>query len=1194
MRCMSRFAFVILIVTSGMLDAQDPPRRRYSLGGLGDLVTQITGGLSRAITAVAPAGDVDGDGREDLLIRAADPLSVQGDRVHLLFGFEPPGGELDLDDPRLRRVVIRTASSPATIDLEHRGSSALAGGSDVNGDGKPDLLVASGFEASVQSAAVLVIYGGALPEEFDGQKIGQEIQGAFIVDPNQRFTERIGQFATLADDLNGDGLAEIVLVDPGYSTPTHPNNSGTAFVIFGSRGLPARIDVDAIGSGEVPGFIVAGPPSAILQSACGLGDADGDGLGDLGLSLIPLTGERVSYLLFGSRQFPTALAAGDIPNGRGVRIAGAEFVTAAGDIDGDRLEDVLADMAPPGGGEGLACVIYGRGRAAWSDTVDVGDIEHGGFGTVIEDTYDRSGAFGTPNPNFALARGSDVDGDGRPDVLAAVTNGKSLYGPAAALRAGVAYLIASNGKPPGRLPARLTTEEVAADRGIRLDGIDPEQQAGREAFLLENFGGGGTGSILLASSFDHCMAPYNREFKLWLVSAKVLEAVRERPAIGTILPAQGSLDGRNEVLLLGRGFGAEPQISFGPRVAAIREVIGDGIAVVEAPAAGFAGRLPVQVRTEIGASLEDISYRTTPQRTNEVGPGKATTLAIRHDAPEEFGSRGALAGDYDGDGSPDVALAEYRKGTPVVDLWFLFGDGKRSAGWSLDSPLPVRSSVLRIDGEQEALTVIRLASDGDAGADGFDDLLLQMTSREAGVGDEWWLLLGRKELPQEDALKEQPGIVRFFHGSETILAGAGAIVPDVTGDGIGDVLLSYWVNASGRTSLHILKGQKEWPAEGVRLEDAAGLGLGAHLIVDLNLFGSAGFAGDFNRDGRRDVFFGGDGSVGEGAMAILYNDPLIFSGRTITVNRGFFGDVAGLLIAGPSWFSGNQFAAAFPGDLMGDDLDELFFRQDNRMGCSLAPFGGEGVVVDYLSLIGAGIPESRRLEVQAMYAGRNTGMPDFVPGEPGSQGGVLRLRSELAGEGFAGPAAPAGDFDGDGLPDLLLGAPGVDGIGPSSGSCYVIRGGTLGNAGPLLSMSDLGERGIRLSGKGIHRFGKFLDSRFDWDRDGFDDILIGADGGEAYVVYGGPEKEIAFIRGDSNMDSLIDLTDPVYTLGFLFLGGIIPSCMDASDVDDDGEVSITDAVFSLNFQFLGGLRPPAPFPGAGPDPTGDDPLRCRG
>jgi hypothetical protein len=82
-----------------------------------------------------------------------------------------------------------------------------------------------------------------------------------------------------------------------------------------------------------------------------------------------------------------------------------------------------------------------------------------------------------------------------------------------------------------------------------------------------------------------------------------------------------------------------------------------------------------------------------------------------------------------------------------------------------------------------------------------------------------------------------------------------------------------------------------------------------------------------------------------------------------------------------------------------------------------------------------------------------------------------------------------------------------------------------------------------------------------------------------------------FVRGDSNGDGLLDISDPQTTLGYLFLGSGGPRCLDACDVNDDGAVDITDAIAALEFLFLGGFPIPPPFDGPGLDRT-EDSLEC--
>lgn len=88
------------------------------------------------------------------------------------------------------------------------------------------------------------------------------------------------------------------------------------------------------------------------------------------------------------------------------------------------------------------------------------------------------------------------------------------------------------------------------------------------------------------------------------------------------------------------------------------------------------------------------------------------------------------------------------------------------------------------------------------------------------------------------------------------------------------------------------------------------------------------------------------------------------------------------------------------------------------------------------------------------------------------------------------------------------------------------------------------------------------------------------------------EAQSAFVRGDANADGAFDLSDPVFVLGYLFLGASRPQCLDACDANDDGALEITDAIQALSFLFLGGPPPAAPFPECGLDSTPSATLGC--
>lgn len=84
-----------------------------------------------------------------------------------------------------------------------------------------------------------------------------------------------------------------------------------------------------------------------------------------------------------------------------------------------------------------------------------------------------------------------------------------------------------------------------------------------------------------------------------------------------------------------------------------------------------------------------------------------------------------------------------------------------------------------------------------------------------------------------------------------------------------------------------------------------------------------------------------------------------------------------------------------------------------------------------------------------------------------------------------------------------------------------------------------------------------------------------------------------FLRGDSDGDSILNITDPIRVLDFLFRGRSDLRCEDGADANDDGKVDIADPIFSLSFLFRGGPLPPPPGPLlCGADPTPEDRLGC--
>jgi hypothetical protein len=193
--------------------------------------------------------------------------------------------------------------------------------------------------------------------------------------------------------------------------------------------------------------------------------------------------------------------------------------------------------------------------------------------------------------------------------------------------------------------------------------------------------------------------------------------------------------------------------------------------------------------------------------------------------------------------------------------------------------------------------------------------------------------------------------------------------------------------------------------------------------------------------------------------------------------------------------------------------------------------------------------------------------------------------------------APAGDYNGDGHPDFTIVAATLELFDPFR--LHVVFGDP--DLPPVLELGDLGRRGFEI--RGLHSYARMqnlIAAPGDLNADGAPDFAFSEFGqpdgarpaGSVHVVFGIPPR-VPFVRGDTNHDGAVDITDAISTLGFLFLGQRAPACEDAADADDRGTLEITDAVYILNFLFSGGPEPAPPHDAAGEDPT-EDALGCRG
>ncbi len=388
--------------------------------------------------AVAAAGDVNGDGHDDVIVGAwespgASPdssgrayvfsgastetlltLASPNQEFHGLFGASV-GGAGDVNNDGCADVIVgawREDPGPAPTDAgrayvfsgstgevlhtlvspNEQGDSyfsrCVGGIGDVNGDGYRDLVVGAPWECP-----------GTSPDKAGRAHVFSGATGGAIhtlLSPNEESGGRFGQCVSAVDDLNGDGRDDVVvgayMEDPGAS----PDYAGRVYIFSGATGLLLRTLAS-------PNEQTAGRFGFWLA---GISDVDGDSCGDI---LVGAYGEGpVPGLDKAGRAYVFSGATGGLihtlvsPNEEAWAYFG-RGICRAGDVNADGVEDVVvgAYMEDPGlspDGAGRAYVFSGATGGLLLSLTSPNQEEMGNFG-------------------YYVSGGCDVNADGRDDIV---------------------------------------------------------------------------------------------------------------------------------------------------------------------------------------------------------------------------------------------------------------------------------------------------------------------------------------------------------------------------------------------------------------------------------------------------------------------------------------------------------------------------------------------------------------------------------------------------------------------------------------------------------------------------------------------------------------------------------------------------------------------------------------------------------
>lgn len=385
-------------------------------GGRFDIVVRDGGALPSAVelaagapgfsvasaASVHAAGDFNGDGIDDLMVRGGYALSIVFGGTDLTdFSTEDPAGEWGF------RITEEYASfAPRAVG-------------DVDGDGREDVVIDDTNFAVDNGGGgrAIVILGRDEAGTVSFPTLLAEGGGYSVT--ASALAHSVAEGLEPAGDVNGDGLDDWLL-SGRYEV------GGAAWVIFGTQGRN-DIDLDELGDAGFEvllGHDAEGSPFG-ASSISGIGDYDADGLDDVAFAddhfshgagadyrgrIVVVWGKATSAPVDFDRLGEHGRTI-DIRDGGAPGILPAELfgeqVTALGDIDGDGRDDLAFACHdafrhnPRAGQVGRIYVVLGREREA---SVSVPDLSRGEGGFVlVGGRDDRAG----PASYFACLDGPD-------------------------------------------------------------------------------------------------------------------------------------------------------------------------------------------------------------------------------------------------------------------------------------------------------------------------------------------------------------------------------------------------------------------------------------------------------------------------------------------------------------------------------------------------------------------------------------------------------------------------------------------------------------------------------------------------------------------------------------------------------------------------------------------------------------------
>ncbi|MDB5472466.1 MAG: hypothetical protein JWR84_4026 [Caulobacter sp.] len=440
-------------------------------------------------------------------------------------------------------------------------------------------------------------------------------------------------------------------------------------------------------------------------------------------------------------------------------------------------------------------------------------------------------------------------------------------------------------------------------------------------------------------------------------------------------------------------------------------------------------------------------------------------------------------------------------------------------------------------------------SAGDVNGDGIEDFIVGGRGFNNSAGAAYVVFGTDQGFPAEIALESLNGTNGFrMHGVDSLdrMGFAATGVGDVNGDGLDDLLVGAYGVGDYVGAAYVVFGRTDGfdsLVDLAALDGTNGFTVGGELVF--SFFGRRASAGDINGDGLSDLVVSAAGFAGPSATYVVFGSDQPFA-ATVPVSSlngtngfaltGDYVEMAGRSLSAGGDFNGDGFADI----LVGSEIIGGNYLGGTYLVLGAASFAASTPVADAQLIVGEAVGDQSSSAVAWAGDFNGDGYDDMLVSAQrsdaaasdagaawlifGNAAGLLPGATLASVDGTNGfqingvaardalcAVAGAGDVNGDGYDDLVLGAPEADPNSRYSGSTYVVFGGPGPHAAVLSLASLNGDNGFRLDGEGIDNYSGFSVGLADVNGDGVSDVLVGARAfgadfrGAAYVVFGIPK-----------------------------------------------------------------------------------------